>query len=399
VTPPRPPHDAGDRPDASAQAATLALATQLIACRSITPDDGGSLSLIAGRLAPLGFACERIDRGGVCNLWARVGTGAPLVCFAGHVDVVPPGPLEQWSAPPFEATGRDGWLIGRGAADMKASVAAMVTAAERIARHVSEDGGSLALLLTSDEEGDAVHGTAAVVDALQMRGTRLNYCILGEPTSSSAFGDTLKNGRRGSLSGVLRVHGVQCHVAYPERGRNPIHLAAPALAELSATVWDEGDECFGPTTFQISNIHGGTGAPNVVPGTLDVQFNLRFSPQSPAADLQSRVETILRRHGLAYDIEWTVSAEPFLTPAGTLVEAVREAVHRTTGVTPRLSTSGGTSDGRFLAAIADEIVEFGPLNETIHKIDERIAIADLGPLSGIYEDIARTLLGQGRRGR
>ncbi|MEQ1728470.1 MAG: succinyl-diaminopimelate desuccinylase [Vicinamibacterales bacterium] len=375
------------------QSRTLALAKQLITCRSVTPDDGGSLALVAARLSAAGFLCERIERGGVSNLWARHGSGAPLVCFAGHVDVVPTGPEEQWSVPPFDAVERDGFLIGRGAADMKASVAAMVTAAERVAHAEPAHGGSIALLLTADEEGDALHGTVAVVDALRSRGTRLEYCLIGEPTSSVQFGDTMKNGRRGSLNGLLRVKGVQCHVAYPERGRNPVHDAVPVLAELAATQWDAGNEYFGPTTFQISNIHAGTGAPNVVPGTLDVQFNLRFSPQSPAPRLQARVREVLDRHGVDYDLIWTVSAEPFMTPEGDLVEAVREAVMRETGVAAALSTSGGTSDGRFLAAIADQVVEFGPMNDTIHKIDERVAVADLGSLSAIYERVMQRLLG------
>ncbi|MGC4083372.1 MAG: succinyl-diaminopimelate desuccinylase [Vicinamibacterales bacterium] len=374
------------------QADTLALARQLIACPSVTPDDAGSMAVIESRLRPLGFRCERIDRGGVTNLWATLGAHAPLVCFAGHVDVVPPGPVDQWTVPPFDAVERDGFLIGRGAADMKGSVAAMVTALERLAHSRQERDGSLALLLTSDEEGDALHGTAAVVDTLVARGIRINHCIVGEPTSAERFGDTMKNGRRGSLNGNLRVKGVQCHVAYPERGRNPIHEAAPALAELSRTIWDAGTEYFGPTTFQISNIHAGTGAPNVVPGILDVQFNLRFSPQSPASQLKARITALLDRYGLDYDMQWTVSAEPFMTPEGALVDAVRAAVREETGVTPALSTSGGTSDGRFLSAVATEVVEFGPLNDTIHKIDERIAAGDLGPLSRIYERLARTLL-------
>lgn len=375
------------------QSPTLALARQLIACRSVTPDDAGSLALVEARLAAAGFRCERIDRGGVSNLWARHGEGTPLVCLAGHVDVVPTGPVEQWSVPPFDAVVRDGFLVGRGAADMKASVAAMVTAAERLVRAAPGHPGSIALLLTADEEGDALHGTVAVVDALRARGTRLDYCLVGEPTSSAQFGDTVKNGRRGSLSGRLRVKGIQCHVAYPERGRNPVHDAAPALAELAATQWDAGSEYFGPTTFQISNIHAGTGAPNVVPGTLDVQFNLRFSPQSPAAWLQSRVQAVLERHGVDYELTWTVSAEPFMTPEGDLVEAVRDAVSRETGVTPALSTSGGTSDGRFLATIAGQVVEFGPMNDTIHKIDECVAVADLDPLARIYERVVRRLVG------
>lgn len=374
------------------QADTLALTKQLIACRSVTPDDGGSLTLVAARLSSVGFTCEWIERGGVRNLWARRGTANPVVCFAGHVDVVPTGPVEQWSVDPFAGTERDGFLMGRGAADMKASVAAMVTAVERIAASTPSHAGSLAVLLTADEEGDALHGTVAVVDALRARGDTIDACIVGEPTSSERFGDTLKNGRRGSLTGVLRVRGIQCHVAYPERGRNPVHQAAPALAELCATEWDRGTAYFGATTFQVSNIHAGTGAVNVVPGTLEVVFNFRFSPESPAATLRGRVEAILERHALDYEVAWTVSAEPFLTPRGPLVASVIAAVEGVTGVTPQLSTSGGTSDGRFLATLAREVVEFGPLNESIHKVDEKVAVADLGPLSAIYERIARTLL-------
>jgi succinyl-diaminopimelate desuccinylase len=381
---------AGDANDPAVRSSTVDLARQLIACRSVTPADGGSLDLIARRLESVGFVCERIDRGGVQNLWARLGERRPIVCFAGHVDVVPPGPEDQWSVPPFAGIERDGWLIGRGAADMKGPLAAFVTAVERAARSRST-AATLAVLLTSDEEGDAIDGSAAVVQELRRRDIVLDYCILGEPTSTRTFGDTLKNGRRGSLSGSLRVHGVQCHVAYPERGRNPIHQAAPALAELTTAVWDAGDEHFGPTTFQISNIHAGTGAHNVVPGTLDVEFNLRFSPASPATQLQDRIESLLHRHGLDYDIGWTVSAEPFITRAGGLVKAVQEAVNEVAGLTPHLSTSGGTSDGRFLASISTEIVEFGPLNDTIHKIDERVATDDLARLSAIYERIIERL--------
>jgi succinyl-diaminopimelate desuccinylase len=378
------------RPDRAASD-TLALAKALIACRSVTPDDGGSLALIEQRLQAVGFVCERIDRGGVANLWAQHGTGAPVVCLAGHVDVVPPGPIEQWSVPPFEGTEQDGWLIGRGAADMKTSVAAMVTAAERIVAD-GDHTGTVALLLTADEEGDAVHGTAAVVETLQARTARIDHCIVGEPTSTVRFGDTIKNGRRGSLTGLLHVHGVQAHVAYPERGRNPVHEAAPALAELTSTEWDAGNEHFGPTTFQIANVHAGTGAPNVVPGRLDVQFNLRFSPESSSEAIERRVRAILDRHRLEYDLAWTLAAEPFLTPSGVLVDTLRQCVTDRVGVVPQLSTSGGTSDGRFLAKIAREVVEFGPMNDTIHKINERIAVADMGPLSEIYEDVVRRLL-------
>ncbi len=366
------------------QVETLQLARQLIAYRSITPADGGCLSLVASRLAAAGFRCERIDRGPVGNLWARHGSTGPLVCLAGHVDVVPPGPVEEWTSDPFTPTERDGMLYGRGAADMKGSVAAMITAAERLAA-VASHRGSLAILLTSDEEGDAVDGTAAVVATLLERGDTIDACIVGEPTSSERFGDTIKNGRRGSLNGRLRVHGQQCHIAYPERGRNPIHDAAGALHTLVSAEWDRGNEYFQPTSFQISNIRAGTGASNIIPGTLDVSFNFRFSPQSSAPDLQARVREILDRFRLAYDLQWTVIGEPFLTPRGALVDTLSASVRAVAGVEPALSTSGGTSDGRFLARLAREVVEFGPLNDSIHKIDEQVRIADLEPLSIIYE--------------
>lgn len=363
---------------------TLHLARQLIACRSITPADGGSLALLTDRLSSAGFVCERIDRGGVSNLWARRGSTGPLVCLAGHVDVVPTGPLEQWTSDPFTPTERDGLLYGRGASDMKGSIAAMITAAERVAR-AGAGKGSLAILLTSDEEGDAVDGTAAVVSALQSRGEVIDACIVGEPTSTEHFGDTIKNGRRGSLNGKLRVHGQQCHIAYPERGRNPIHDAAPALDELVAATWDQANDYFQPTSFQISNIHAGTGASNIIPGALEVLFNFRFSPESSASALQSRVREILDRHGLQCDLQWTLIGEPFLTRRGPLVDALTAAVHDVSGVQPVLSTSGGTSDGRFLSKLAREVVEFGPLNDSIHKIDEHVRVADLEPLSVIYE--------------
>jgi succinyl-diaminopimelate desuccinylase len=363
---------------------TLRLARELIACRSITPADGGSLALVASRLAAAGFRCERLDRGPVSNLWARHGSSAPLVCLAGHVDVVPPGPIEQWTSDPFTPTVRDGRLYGRGAADMKASVAAMVTAAERVVREAA-GRGSVAILLTSDEEGDAVDGTAAVVEALQQRGERVDACIVGEPTSTQRFGDTIKNGRRGSLNGRLRVHGQQCHIAYPERGHNPIHAVAPALAALVSAEWDRGNAYFPPTSFQLSNVHAGTGAGNIIPGTLDAWFNFRFSPESSAPSLQERVQTLLDGYGLQYDLQWTLIGEPFLTPRGPLVEAVAAAVKDVAGVQPELSTTGGTSDGRFLARLAREVVEFGPLNDSIHKIDECVRVADLEPLSKIYQ--------------
>ncbi len=374
------------------QSATLQLAKRLIACRSVTPADGGGLDLVASRLIESGFRCERMDRGGVRNLWARRGDAAPLICLAGHVDVVPPGPAERWSSDPFTAVERDGYLYGRGAADMKTSVAAMVTAAERVAAMSPAPPGSIALLLTSDEEGDAVDGTVAVVEALRSRGETIDACLLGEPTSAERLGDTIKNGRRGSLNGALRVNGVQCHIAYPERGMNPIHAALPALGELIEIVWDRGTDYFPPTNCQISNVHAGTGANNVIPGTLDLLVNFRFSPESPEATLKARVKEVLDRHRLDYHLEWSLSGLPFITPRGRLLGALEEAVRSATGVTPRLSTGGGTSDGRFLAAVAREVVEFGPVNESIHKVDERVSLADIGPLSIVYERTVTALL-------
>jgi succinyl-diaminopimelate desuccinylase len=372
---------------------TLQLAKALIACRSITPADDRALEVVATRLSAAGFQCERLDRGSVSNLWARYGDSGPLVCLAGHVDVVPPGPVGEWTSDPFTPTERDGELYGRGAADMKSSVAAMVTAAERVARTddvvsgFSRTGkrGSIAILLTSDEEGDAVDGTAALVSILRARGVTIDACIVGEPTSTERFGDTIKNGRRGSLNGRLRVRGQQCHIAYPERGRNPIHDTTPAIAALVSTEWDRGNEYFQHTSFQISNIHAGTGASNIIPGTMDVAFNFRFSPESTAQVLQARVREILDRHNLQYDLEWTLIGEPFLTRRGPLVDALMASVESVAGVRPALSTSGGTSDGRFLATLAREVVEFGPLNDSIHKIDEHVRIADLESLSVIYE--------------
>jgi len=371
--------------------ATLALAKRLIGCRSVTPADDGSVEVVAGRLAAAGFECERIERGGVVNLWARHGQTRPLVCFAGHVDVVPPGPVDQWTSDPFTAVERDGYLYGRGAADMKTSVAAMITAAERLARRPAPRG-SIAVLLTSDEEGDAVHGTAAVVDVLRQRGDTIDACIVGEPTSTQHFGDTMKNGRRGSLNGVLKVKGVQCHIAYPERGRNPIHDALPALAELAAIEWDRGNEYFQPTSLQLSNVHAGTGANNVIPGELTVLFNFRFSPASSVESLKARVHQVLDAHRVDYETVWTLIGTPFMTARGPLTDALSAAVRDVTGRAPELSTTGGTSDGRFLAAVAREVVEFGPLNDTIHKIDERTRVADIAPLSTIYERAAATLL-------
>lgn len=382
--------DAGARAEIHRQ--TLELARQLIAFRSITPADDGCLAAIASRLGRSGFTCERLDRGAVGNLWARHGQGAPLICFAGHVDVVPPGPVERWTNDPFAPTERDGLLVGRGAADMKTSVAAMVTAAERLARSSPAHSGTIALLLTSDEEGVAVDGTAAVVRELQTRGVHIDACIVGEPTSVERFGDTIKNGRRGSLNGTLVVKGIQCHIAYPERGRNPIHAALPALAELAATEWDRGNDYFSPTSFQIAQVRAGAGAVNTIPGALEVLFNFRFSTESTAEGLQRRVKAILEAHGVEHELTWSLSGNPFLSPRGGLVDVLTAAVHAATGVTPALSTTGGTSDGRFLAAISREVVEFGPVSASIHGIDEHVRLDDIAPLSEVYEQTLRQLL-------
>lgn len=383
---------AESEPASDVSARTLDLAKQLIACRSITPDDAGCLDLIGSRLEAVGFTCERVDRGTVGNLWARHGHAAPVVCLAGHVDVVPPGPVDSWTSDPFFPVERDGYLYGRGVADMKTSVAAMVTAAERVVSARPDHPGSIAMLLTSDEEGDAVNGTAAVVDLLQQRGTTFEACIVGEPTSSARLGDTIKHGRRGSLQGVLTVNGIQGHVAYPDLASNPIHAAAPALAELTAVEWDRGDEVFSPTRFQVSNVHAGTGAANVVPGTLELVFNLRFGTASSAEALQARVQEILDRHGVDGEVVWTLGALPFLCPRGRLTDELSRAVVAVTGLTPGLSTSGGTSDGRFLAAISEELAEFGPVSTSVHKVDECVRVADIGPLSLVYEQTVAALL-------
>jgi succinyl-diaminopimelate desuccinylase len=379
-------------PSAKIHEATVALAKALIACRSLTPDDAGAIGLITTRLERAGFACERIDRGPVRNLWARRGDASPLVCLAGHVDVVPPGPVERWTNDPFTPTERDGCLFGRGAADMKVSVAAMITAAERFVAAVPHHRGSLALLFTSDEEGAGIDGTAAVVRELQARNERIDACVIGEPTSTARFGDTIKNGRRGSLNGVLTVRGVQCHIAYPERGRSPILPALPALSELAAIEWDRGNEYFSQTSFQISDIHAGTGANNTIPASLEVWFNFRFSTESTEAGLKSRVHRVLDAHGLDYELKWSLSGRPFLSARGGVVDVISDAVTAVTGVTPALSTGGGTSDGRFLADVSREVVEFGPISASIHGIDEHVALADIAPLSTVYERVLRGLL-------
>ena len=372
--------------------ATLGLAEALIACRSVTPDDGGCMTLISERLKRIGFVCEFINRGGVTNLWARHGTAGPVFCFAGHTDVVPTGPVDQWQSDPFLASRRDGMLYGRGAADMKGSLAAFVTATEDFVADHPEHTGSIAFLLTSDEEGDATDGTVAVTEALTARGETIDYCIVGEPTAVSQLGDTIKNGRRGSLTGKLTIKGIQGHIAYPHLAKNPIHLAAPAIAELAATVWDQGNEYFPPTTWQISNIHGGTGASNVIPGHVDIQFNFRFATASTPDSLKAKVVEILERHGLDFEIAWTLGAKPFLTGKGTLVDAALTAIREVTGIDAELSTTGGTSDGRFIADLCPQVIEIGPVNATIHKIDECVEIAALPKLSAIYRCILDQLL-------
>lgn len=368
------------------------LAAQLIARRSVTPEDAGCQDILVERLARLGFSAERMRFGEVDNLWMRRIQTGPVLCFAGHTDVVPSGPPDQWLSDPFTPTILDGKLYGRGAADMKSAIAAFVCAAEEFLEKHPSPIGSLALLITSDEEGDAVDGTVRVVERLKARGERLDYCIVGEPTAEKRVGDTIKNGRRGSLSGTLRVKGVQGHVAYPHLARNPVHLAAPALAELAGMTWDAGNEYFPPTTWQVSNIRGGTGATNVIPGELDVLFNFRFSTASTVESLTARLEHVLDKHGLDYDLHWSLSALPYFTPEATLVRAAREAVASVTGVEAALSTSGGTSDGRFISEICPQVVELGLCNSTIHKINEHTPVEDIAALSAIYRRLMENLL-------
>jgi succinyl-diaminopimelate desuccinylase len=371
---------------------TLELAKQLIARPSVTPHDGGCQQLLSERLLASGFDCQQMNQGDVSNLWARRNLAGPLFVFAGHTDVVPPGPEKEWRHPPFTPTIEDGMLYGRGAADMKGSIAAMVTACERFVAEHPDHRGSIALLLTSDEEGAAVDGTVRVVEALEKRGEKIDWCLVGEPTSSERLGDVVKNGRRGSLHGTLTLYGVQGHVAYPQLAVNPIHLAAPVIAELAAIEWDKGNEYFPPTTFQISNIHAGTGATNVIPGELQLQFNFRYSPEISHAQLRNRVEEILDQYELNCSLEWSLSAEPFLAPAGELLETVSTAVEELLGYRPQVNTTGGTSDGRFIAPTGAQLLELGPVNATIHKIDECVAIADLDTLSTLYQRILEKLL-------
>jgi len=382
--------------------ATFDLVVDLIARDSVTPVDAGCQRLIAQRLAPLGFVCETIERGGVVNLWARRGAVSPVVVFAGHTDVVPTGPLDRWTTPPFAPTVRDGKLYGRGAADMKSSLAGFVVAIEEFVTAHADHLGSIALLLTADEEGPSIDGTVAVCEALEARGETLDYCIVGEPTCVNALGDMIKNGRRGSLSGKLTVRGVQGHVAYPHLARNPVHMIAGALARLAAERWDDGNEFFPPTSFQISNVHAGTGATNVVPGECVVDFNFRFSTESTPDGLKARVADLLRDCRLTTDaasagapdcsIAWTLGGSPFITGRGALCNAITGAIKAETGLDAELSTTGGTSDGRFIAKLCAEVVEFGPVNASIHKIDEHIDVAAIDPLKNVYRRTLEALL-------
>jgi len=374
-------------------APTLALARELISRRSVTPDDAGCQLLLAERLESLGFLAERYRYGDVDNLWLRRGNGQPLFVFAGHTDVVPPGPEEQWQTPPFEPTERDGYLYGRGAADMKGSVAAFVCAVERFLAANPDHQGSIALLLTSDEEGPAQDGTRRVIEALIHQGIQASWCLVGEPSSTDRVGDTIKNGRRGSLSATLRIKGTQGHVAYPQFADNPVHRAGPALTDLVNTEWDTGNTYFPPTSFQITNLSAGEGANNVIPGSLEVAFNFRYSTETSADALKERVTRLLERHRLDYEIEWHLSGTPFLTEEGNLIDAATQVIQERAGIRPNLSTAGGTSDGRFIAPTGAQVVELGPVNATIHKVNECVKADDLETLSGIYEGILEKLLG------
>jgi len=372
--------------------ATQDLCTELIARRSVSPKDEGCQLILAARLEAMGFTVENMPFGEVSNLWARRGTEGPLVCLAGHTDVVPPGDSAQWQSEPFSATVRDGYLYGRGAADMKGSIAAMITACERFVADNGEIKGSIAFLITSDEESIAVDGTSKVIETLQSRGEKIDYCVVGEPSSSEALGDVIRNGRRGSLNGTLTVHGKEGHVAYPDLANNPVHRFMPALAELCAQTWDQGNEYFPPTSFQLSNIHAGEGTNNVIPGEMTALFNFRFSSEVTAEDLMEKTESIFNAHYENYTLEWQLSGNPFITAEGVLTDAVSRAIESVTGLTTQLSTSGGTSDGRFIAPTGAEVVEIGPCNRTIHKVNECVSVADLEDLSRIYQGILTNLL-------
>ncbi len=372
--------------------ATLELAKQLISIPSVTPDDLGCQQIIAERLSNIGFDIEHLRYGEVDNLWARTGTTSPLFVFAGHTDVVPTGPVEQWSNDPFTPSITNDVMTARGSADMKSSIAAMVCACEQLLRDNKDIKGSIAFLITSDEEGPAVDGTVKVIEHLKNNNEKIDWCLVGEPSSTKTVGDVIKNGRRGSISGDLMIHGVQGHIAYPHLAKNPIHLFAGALQELSNEVWDNGNQYFPPTSFQVSNIHAGTGASNVIPGNLHVQFNLRFSTEINEQKIKKRTEDILNKHGLKYTLDWSLSGLPFLTSAGELVEAARQSIKSICGIDAELSTAGGTSDGRFIAPTGAQVIELGPVNESIHKIDENINIKDLEKLTEIYHDILKRLM-------
>jgi succinyl-diaminopimelate desuccinylase len=372
--------------------ATLQLASDLIARPSITPDDAGCQAMLIERLSAIGFACETMVFDDVTNLWARRGRATPLLAFAGHTDVVPPGPLDKWHSDPFTPEIRDGNLFGRGAADMKSSIAAMVTACERFVTQNAQHQGSIALLITSDEEGIATNGTVKVIEALEARAEKIDWALIGEPSSLARVGDVVKNGRRGSIGAKLVIHGVQGHVAYPHKVDNPIHRAMPALHDLARHEWDQGNSFFPPTSLQISNINSGTGAHNVVPGHAEVLFNLRYSTEIDAKQIMETTRVILDKHELDYDINWSISGYPFLTPAGELVAAAQQAIKQHTGLTAALETTGGTSDGRFIAPTGAQVLELGPVNESIHKLNEHVNVEELDLLSDIYQSILENLL-------
>ncbi|MDB9753399.1 succinyl-diaminopimelate desuccinylase [Oceanospirillaceae bacterium] len=371
---------------------TIALAQDLMGRASVTPTDKGCQELMIARLEAIGFTIERMRFGAVDNFWARRGSDKPVLAFAGHTDVVPSGPVDQWHTPPFEPTIKNGFLYGRGAADMKGSLASWVVALETFIALHPDHKGSLALLITSDEEGPFVDGTTRVIDTLEARGEKMDWCIVGEPSSTTTLGDVIKNGRRGSLTALITAKGIQGHVAYPHLVINPIHKVAPALAQLVSTTWDEGNDFFPPTSFQIANINGGTGASNVVPGHVEVMCNFRYSTQLTASDLTSKVETILNEHNLDYDIQWTYNGLPFLTSSGALVDACRHAIKAVTGTDTQLSTAGGTSDGRFIAPTGAQVVELGPCNATIHQLNECVKVSDLEQLTQVYLDILTRLM-------
>lgn len=378
----------------STASAAIELTQELIRRQSVSPEDQGCLQIISARLEVLGFKVERLNFGPVENIWARHGSEGPVLCFAGHTDVVPTGPREEWHSDPFEPVIKDGALYGRGAADMKSGLAAMIVATERFMARHADHKGTLAFLLTSDEEGPSIDGTRRVMEILEARNEKIDWCLVGEPTSTDKLGDTIKIGRRGSLSGKLTVHGIQGHVAYPHLADNPVHAVAPALAELSTRVWDKGNEFFQPTTFQISNVNAGTGAPNVIPGELKARFNIRFSTEQTVEKMQQTITGILDRHKVNYTLEWFVSGLPFFTAPGVLSDAVRQAVQENTGRTPEMSTTGGTSDGRFIAPTGAQVVELGVINATIHKVNEHVRVADVDTLTKTYERVMELLLGK-----